>query len=934
MRRRGDGVDAGNNKRLGEHHDGSFGVYMSHKIQKLREQNDSLAAAGASVSRGEPTDIFRGIHVYVDGYTMPSKEELRQLVLLHGGGFEHYDTSRVTHIIATHLPAFKLRQFQKKKNPLPVVHPAWIVQSIQQTKLLPVQSFLYAGFSDPTQSSIVNLSGTEKIDSSVANEVASCQSEADQVAGVDTSTATSNSITTSNSSSARKLRTNSTRDGPEFVRHFFAKSRLHHIGTWRATFQQKADEFLANYRGKPVTRASPASNDRVILHVDMDCFFVAVALIDHPEWTNVPVAVAHSELAGSSEISSCNYLARAQGLCAGMLMQTAKEKCPDLHVLPYHFDAIQRVSFQIYTIFFSHTPYVQAISCDEACLEFGKEVDGWEKAATIRNEIFEQTQCVASVGVSYNVLLAKVASKKAKPNGIFQITDAKQAQEVVSSLKVRDLPGVGRQMGAKLQALGVQDVTALARMTRNQLVQSVGKASGDMLYEFARGIDVRPLSMERNMMRKSVSAVVNFGIRFDNWKDATQFLQALGEELSHRLRQLNVKAQCLTLLIKKRAQDAPIEPSKFMGHGICDNFSKSSVLAQATDDHVVIGKTCIELLRQFQFPSQELRGVGMQATRLMSNAPHRNQQSGQLFKAWLNDTTQLSTTTASSGTALAMAGEASDGDDTSTLYIKPKSSEFAVTSFSQINKEVLDELPESLQREIVASYGKGGQSTGTCQVQSKRQASGKARLRRKPPARNIFSSKSNNQLARHVYSSNGRDASKGDALDDIRMSQVDSEVYHSLPYTLQREIDRHAIKRRPTSTVAPLSRPPMPLPDETGMKSSIPSEVPSIEVLYVNLVESLQLALLTQAEGSTIETHVQSAAFDALYSRILVEIEKRALDKVLRMLRYVRRKSSSVLPAEIAEVLKRGFNQVLKLVNQDIQRCFNGVLASRLIAPL
>lgn len=161
-----------------------------------------------------------------------------------------------------------------------------------------------------------------------------------------------------------------------------------------------------------------------------------------------------------------------------------------------------------------------------------------------------------------------------------------------------------------------------------------------MLFNYARGIDLRPLSMESNMMRKSVSAVVNFGIRFEKWEDATVFLMALGEELSHRLRNLKVRTKCLTLLIKKRREGAPIEPSKFMGHGVCDNFSKSQVLSLATDDEVVIGKACIELLRQFNFPSEELRGVGVQATKLVSDAPGVNQKSGQFFKAWLKDSGQ------------------------------------------------------------------------------------------------------------------------------------------------------------------------------------------------------------------------------------------------------------------------------------------------------
>lgn len=115
-------------KQLGEHHDGSFGVYMSHKIQKLRNQNASFASSAAAaaeaaqashkhqhkdhVADNGSNSVFEGVHVYVDGYTVPSREEIRQLMLLHGGGFEHYETSRVTHIIATHLPASRVLQLK------------------------------------------------------------------------------------------------------------------------------------------------------------------------------------------------------------------------------------------------------------------------------------------------------------------------------------------------------------------------------------------------------------------------------------------------------------------------------------------------------------------------------------------------------------------------------------------------------------------------------------------------------------------------------------------------------------------------------------------------------------------------------------------------------------------------------------------------------
>lgn len=122
--RRGNDADKKRKKQqqLGEHHEGSFGVYMAHKIQKLRNQNSSFTAHAGSTppppattghtETSSASGMFGGVHVYVDGYTVPSKEEIRQLLLLHGGGFEHYETSRVTHVVATHLPASKLLQYK------------------------------------------------------------------------------------------------------------------------------------------------------------------------------------------------------------------------------------------------------------------------------------------------------------------------------------------------------------------------------------------------------------------------------------------------------------------------------------------------------------------------------------------------------------------------------------------------------------------------------------------------------------------------------------------------------------------------------------------------------------------------------------------------------------------------------------------------------
>ncbi|KAF1313533.1 DNA repair protein rev1, partial [Globisporangium splendens] len=1012
---------------LGEHHGGSFGVYVAHKIQKLRNQNDALTSAvgtpssssrdkGSGSSTNAVSALFDSVHVFVDGYTVPSREEIRRLALMHGGGFEHYETSRVTHIIATHLPPSKLLQYKKMRKPPPVLHPNWIVQSIEQGKLLPVKPFLYQGFGDPTQSSLFSLSASSvalsssslasptvvsKQEHSVENRSKTTSAletpgedhppmnqidlpenidplgngEYERLSSNDDSEADLphqfahdpvNDNTSPETSASRELRHptavarppssntryTSTRDGPEqFARHFFAKSRLHHIGNWRSTFQQKSVKFLSIYKGHPIDREPPSSSRRVILHVDMDCFFVAVAVRERPELQNVPVAVAHSGSSGTSEVSSCNYLARAKGIRAGMYMQIAKELYPELVVLPYKFEEIEQVSFQIYHIFFSHTPYVQAMSCDEALLEFGAGTDGVELATRIRSEIFAQTQCPASVGVSYNILLAKMASKEAKPDGIYQITSPEQAEPFLLSLQIGDLPGVGRQMSAKLCEFGLKSIPQLRSFSKSELARCFGKNTSDMLANFARGVDTRPLSIESNTMRKSVSAVVNFGIRFDKWEDATAFLMALAEELQARLRSLKVQTRCVTLLIKKRREGEPLEPSKYMGHGVCDNFSKSQVFAEPTDDDLVIGKACIELLRQLHLPTTDLRGVGMQATKLVrASTTSSSKNTRQLFKAWLSESQSRQQDDEMEEQEVHNAGQKQTSDEREDEKAPDernaaRPSETRI-GLSQVNMDVLEELPSWLRDEVLATYSRHSHSSRAGAAGepaarlhppefSLRQAptvgsKGKKPLQKPPRSRNLFDSsrKATDAVPQRTHSQAGN----ANALDDIRMSQIDSDVYYALPFTLRKEIDRHAKKSETSCSVKAVKAPAAPPialeSNQTLVRSS--KELPPIEDLFQNLLEIVNVAVEDEDNPTS-----QTEAFDAIYTRILMEVERHTLDRAVKMLRYVRRKCDETKTSAMSRmVLRNGFNRVLSQVNQDLRHHFRGVLSTKSITLL
>ncbi|RHY35521.1 hypothetical protein DYB32_000029 [Aphanomyces invadans] len=417
----------------------SFGQYMKSKIAKLRRQNDQMQSKQTS-------RVLDGITIYVNGQTKPSKDVLKSLVLMHGGAFESYLTTHVTHMIATHVATSKRVELQY----VLVTTPAQ-VESMDET----------------------------------AHDVM---------------------------------------EPSAFVRSFFANSRLHHIGSWKSYYKEHIGDFTSEstVASKDCVFGSCSKEDRVILHVDMDCFFVSVMIRNMPSvYQTLPVAVAHS---GYSSLNA---------------------------VGPPAFSTHDT------QIFHRFTPAVQAMSCDEAYLEFPKGTDGMGMARQIRRTILSATKCHASVGVAYNLLLARLATKQAKPNGAFEITPD-TASSYINDLPVSELPGVGRVMHAKLEALGIQTCTDLKDWSELALCQHFGAKTSDMLQRYARGRDTRPLELAP--MVKSISADVNYGVRLADASAATEFIQALSAEVHDRLVKRGFFTSALTLKLKIRRPDAPVEP--------------------------------------------------------------------------------------------------------------------------------------------------------------------------------------------------------------------------------------------------------------------------------------------------------------------------------------------------------------------------------------
>lgn len=355
----------------------------------------------------------------------------------------------------------------------------------------------------------------------------------------------------------------------------------------------------------------------------------------------------------------------------------ARELCPEIITIPFEFEVykslssfvllafssrrltalINSIASKFYEILLAHAVLLQAVSIDEVLMEVetpgpvsppsaSDNADSDSKdpalifAHQLRAKIKAATGCEASIGISHNILLARLASRRAKPASAYHLLPA-EVTSFLAELPVEELPGIGWSTRRKLEEeVGVRTVGELGRLSEGERKRVLGQKQGEKFGEYARGVDKRELEVGRE--RQSVSAEVNYGIRFEKAEEVEvrsfvgalgeeeadalesehpqRFVLALGQETASRLRNLGLQANSLTLKIMTRHPDSPIDPPKFLGHGHCVTTNTSERFAGgATDDGAVVGRKAWELLGKMKAElrePRELRGIGIQLSKL------------------------------------------------------------------------------------------------------------------------------------------------------------------------------------------------------------------------------------------------------------------------------------------------------------------------------
>ena len=289
-------------------------------------------------------------------------------------------------------------------------------------------------------------------------------------------------------------------------------------------------------------------DERKIIHIDMDAFYASVEQRDHPELRGKAIAVGHAEERGV--VAAASYEARKYGVRSAMSSLKAKQLCPHIVFVPGRMHIYKEVSAQIHAIFHDYTDLIEPLSLDEAFLDVTQNKKGILLAVDIAKEIKqlirEELNLVASAGVSYNKFLAKVASDYRKPDGLCTI-HPDQALEFIGNLSIESFWGVGKVTAQKMHTLGIHRGKELQQCTLEMLTRHFGKA-GQLYYQFARGIDLRPVQPER--IRKSVGCEHTLDKDITKPSSVIIELYHVATELTERLKRNEFSGNTLTLKIK------------------------------------------------------------------------------------------------------------------------------------------------------------------------------------------------------------------------------------------------------------------------------------------------------------------------------------------------------------------------------------------------
>jgi len=311
-----------------------------------------------------------------------------------------------------------------------------------------------------------------------------------------------------------------------------------------------------------------------IAHVDMDAFFVEVERLRRPELRGKAVLVGGAGPRGV--VASASYEARRRGASSAMPMVQARRLCPHAVVVPPDHTAYGEMSERVFEVIERFTPFVEAVSVDEAFLDIGglrlHHSGPVAVAEALRAAIRSELGLPSSVGLATTKLVAKMASRDAKPDGVHLVA-AGEELDYLHPKAVRALWGVGEATHARLEELGVVTIGDLAGFPRATLVSRLGEALGGHLWDLAMGRDDRPVIGGSDS--RSISVEATYDVDLVDPERIRKELLAHADRLASRLRrsgfvastvQLKVRYEDFTTVTRSHTFSEPVSTARALYH--------------------------------------------------------------------------------------------------------------------------------------------------------------------------------------------------------------------------------------------------------------------------------------------------------------------------------------------------------------------------------
>ncbi|MDO5548505.1 MAG: DNA polymerase IV [Eubacteriales bacterium] len=344
--------------------------------------------------------------------------------------------------------------------------------------------------------------------------------------------------------------------------------------------------------------------ERCILHVDCNCFYASVEMLHRPETREVPMAVGGSEERRHGIILAKNDLAKKCGISTAEPLWSARQKCPELLIIPPNFPLYLDFSRRVKKIFSDYTDQVESFGIDEAWLDVTGSIQlfgsGEHIAHEIRQRVKQELGITVSVGVSWNKVFAKLGSDLKKPDAVTMVTP-ENYQAVVCPLPVNALLYVGRSTEKKLGQLGIHTIGQLAQMSCEFLRGKFGK-TGELLWSYANGLDTSPVAhQDERAPIKSIGNSTTTIRDITTPEEARLVFTVLAESVGTRLREQGLF--CRTISISTRT----VKLSR---------TEHQCTLSRPSNETRTILQTALALFTQGYSWNHPLRSLGIQLSGL------------------------------------------------------------------------------------------------------------------------------------------------------------------------------------------------------------------------------------------------------------------------------------------------------------------------------